>query len=132
MVNHHQEPNVYYIQLLNAGKKDSPKVVNRCQLFNLQRSTPPSASPVTLDGHATIPSFLQTNKPSVHLDSPSGRTSPSASNLHNSHFDKSATSADLHDSDDFGKAATADLHDFHNSHSFDDSFNIVNLSGQGP
>ena len=35
VVGHHDEPNVYYIQLLNSDKKALPKVVNRCQLFDL-------------------------------------------------------------------------------------------------
>ena len=37
VVGHHQEePNVYYIQLLNSSKHGQPKVVNRCQLFDLK------------------------------------------------------------------------------------------------
>ena len=42
MVGHHKETNVYYIQLLNSDKKGLPKVVNRHQLFDLNRSSPPS------------------------------------------------------------------------------------------
>ena len=58
VVGHHQEPNVYYIQLLNSSKPGQPKVVNRCQLYELQRSVPPSTSPLGDDGFASIPSFL--------------------------------------------------------------------------
>ena len=36
VVGHHQEPNVYYIQLLNSNKPGQPKVVNRCQLYDLK------------------------------------------------------------------------------------------------
>ena len=37
VVGHHQEePNVYYIQLLNSSKHGQPKVVNRCQLYDLK------------------------------------------------------------------------------------------------
>ena len=35
MVGHYQEPNVYYIQLLNSDHKVCPKVVNRHQLYDL-------------------------------------------------------------------------------------------------
>ena len=35
VVAHHQEPNVYYIQLLNSECKGHPKVVNHCQLYDL-------------------------------------------------------------------------------------------------
>ena len=45
VVGHHQEePNVYYIQLLNSSKHGQPKVVNRCQLYDLKQSVPPSTS----------------------------------------------------------------------------------------
>ena len=45
VVGHHQEePNVYYIQLLNNSKPGQPKVVNRHQLFDLKRSVPPSTT----------------------------------------------------------------------------------------
>ena len=50
MVGHHQEPNVYYIQLLNSSKPGQPKVVNRHQFYNLKRSVPPSVSPLGDDG----------------------------------------------------------------------------------
>ena len=36
VVGHHEEPNVYYIKLLSADKDAQPKVVNRCQLFDLK------------------------------------------------------------------------------------------------
>ena len=58
VVGHHQEPNVYYIQLLNSSKPGQPRVVNRRQLFDLKRSEPPSASPTGDDGFALVPSFL--------------------------------------------------------------------------
>ena len=58
VVGHHQEPNVYYIQLLNSNKPGQPKVVNRHQLYDLKRSVPPSTSPMGDDGFASIPSFL--------------------------------------------------------------------------
>ena len=40
VVAHHQEPNVYYIQLLNSEHKGHPKVVNHCQLYDLNQSSP--------------------------------------------------------------------------------------------
>ena len=59
VVGHHpQEPNVYYIQLLNSSKPGQLKVVNRCQLYDLKRSVPPSISPMGDDGFASIPSFF--------------------------------------------------------------------------
>ena len=60
MVGHHKEPNVYYIQLLNKDKSVSPKVVNLCQLFNLNHSSPPSVADNSQDDDdtAVIPSFL--------------------------------------------------------------------------
>ena len=36
VVGHHEEPNVYDIKLLSADKDAQPKVVNRCQLFDLK------------------------------------------------------------------------------------------------
>ena len=56
--NHLEEPNVYYIQLLNSSKPGQPKVVNRCQLYDLKRSVPPSMSSLDDDGFASILSFL--------------------------------------------------------------------------
>ena len=59
VVGHHQEePNVYYIQLLNNSKPGQPKVVNRHQLFDLKRSFPPSTASLDADGFSSIPSFL--------------------------------------------------------------------------
>ena len=59
VVGHHQEePNVYYIQLLNSSKPGQPKVVNRHQLYDLKRSVPPSTSSLDVDGFASILSFL--------------------------------------------------------------------------
>ena len=57
VVGHHQEPNVYYIQLLNSSKPGQPKVVNWHQLYDLKQSMPPSASPMGDDGFVPIPSF---------------------------------------------------------------------------
>ena len=58
-VGHHQEePNVYYIQLLNSSKPGQPKVVNRHQLFDLKRSVPPSTVSLDADGFSSILSFL--------------------------------------------------------------------------
>ena len=59
IVGHHSEPNVYYIQLLNKDKPGSPKAVNRCQLFDLNRSSPPSEATSSNGDFAVIPSFLQ-------------------------------------------------------------------------
>ena len=36
VVDHHKEPNVYYIRRLDADKDVKPKVVHRCQLFDLK------------------------------------------------------------------------------------------------
>ena len=59
VVGHHQEePNVYYIQLLNSSKPGQPKVVNQHKLYDLKRSVPPSVSPLGDDGFASIPSFF--------------------------------------------------------------------------
>ena len=44
VVGHHNEPNVYYVQLLNKDHKSHPKVVNCCQIYDLSRSNPPSES----------------------------------------------------------------------------------------
>ena len=63
MVGHHDEPNVYYIQLLDSDKKAHPKVVNRCQLFDLNHSVPPSiSSSAAADDLASVPSFLHSNR----------------------------------------------------------------------
>ena len=57
----HSEPNVYYIQLLNKDKIGNPKVVNRCQLFDLKRSEPPSVASTSPNGDSAVPSFLLPN-----------------------------------------------------------------------
>ena len=61
VVGHHQEPNMYYIQLLNSDHKGHPKVVNCHQLYDLNRSCLPSESSGSgskgLDV-PVIPSFL--------------------------------------------------------------------------
>ena len=44
VVGHHQGPNVYHIQLLNSDHKGHPKVVSCHQLYDLNRSCPPSVS----------------------------------------------------------------------------------------
>ena len=44
VVGHHQEPNVYYIQLLNSDHKGHPKVVNCHQLYDLNQSCLPLES----------------------------------------------------------------------------------------
>ena len=57
----HQEPNVYYIQLLSQDHKSKPKVVNCCQLYDLNRSISPSASQDLEsrdDGYPVLPCFL--------------------------------------------------------------------------
>ena len=65
IVGHHEEPNVYYNQLLNLDKKGSPKVVNQHQLFDLNHSNPPSMINFSFDGDfAIVPSFLHSNKTS--------------------------------------------------------------------
>ena len=58
VVGHHAEPNVYYIQLLNTDKPGSPKAVNRRQLFDLNRTSPPSEATSPNGDFAVIPSFL--------------------------------------------------------------------------
>ena len=44
VISHHNKPNVYYIQLLNKDHKGHPKVVNQHQIYDLNRSSPPSES----------------------------------------------------------------------------------------
>ena len=39
MTGHHEEPNIYYIQLLNSSKPGQPRVVNLYQLFDLNWSS---------------------------------------------------------------------------------------------
>ena len=58
VVGHDLEPNVYYIQLLNQDKPQHPKVVNRCQLFDLKWSEPPSVASTSPNGDSAVPSFL--------------------------------------------------------------------------
>ena len=66
VVGHHAEPNVYYIQLLNTDKPGSPKAVNRHQLFDLNRTSPPSEATSLNGDFAVIPSFLHP-KPTTKL-----------------------------------------------------------------
>ena len=62
MVSHHDEPNVYYVKPLDSGEKVHPKVVNRCQLFDLNHSVPPSiGSSSATDDLSSVPSFLHSN-----------------------------------------------------------------------
>ena len=58
VVDHHKEPNVYYIRRLSAGKDTQPKVVNRHQLFDLKRSVPPSVNRNSVDDLASVPLYL--------------------------------------------------------------------------
>ena len=64
VIGHHHEPNMYYVQLLNKDHKGCPKVVNYCQIYDLDRSILPSES---LDSNCkdgdipVIPSFLNHN-----------------------------------------------------------------------
>ena len=61
VVGHHQEPNVYYIQLLSQDCKSKPKVVNHRQLYDLNWSISPSASRDLEsgdDGYPVLPCFL--------------------------------------------------------------------------
>ena len=70
MVGHHNEPNVYYIKLLNSDKKALPKVVNRRQLLDLNRSVPPSiGGSNAANGLASVPSFLLSNRSDTGLTS---------------------------------------------------------------
>ena len=55
---------MYYIQLLNSDHKGHPKVVNRRQLYDLNRSGPLSESSTCGSGDSdvlVIPSFLSRN-----------------------------------------------------------------------
>ena len=69
VVGHHEEPKIYYIQLLNSDKKGLPKVVNQCQLFDLNHSSPPSITNSFNGDSATVPSFLNPSRSNVNLDS---------------------------------------------------------------
>ena len=64
VVDHHKEPNVYYIKRLDADKYTQPKVVNRHQLFDLKRSVPPSVNRNSVDDLASVPSYLHNNSKS--------------------------------------------------------------------
>ena len=64
VVGHHEEPNIYYIKLLSADKDAKPKVVNRCQLFDLKQSVPPSVGRNSVDDLTTVLSFLHNNRKS--------------------------------------------------------------------
>ena len=61
MISHHNEPNMCYVQLLNKDCKSHPKVVNHCQINDLNRSSPPSESLESDpkdDNISVVPSFL--------------------------------------------------------------------------
>ena len=61
VVGHHQESNVYYIQLLNPDCKSKPKVVNCHQIYDLNHSQSPSESQGSEpgdNGNSAIPSFF--------------------------------------------------------------------------
>ena len=62
VVDHHKEPNIYYIKCLSADKDAQPKVVHRRQLFDLKQSVPPSVSRNSADELATVLSFLHSNR----------------------------------------------------------------------
>ena len=65
MVIHHDEPNVYYIHLWNLDKKVHLRVMNWCQLFYLNQSTPPSIASSSATGDlVSVPSFLHSNRSS--------------------------------------------------------------------
>ena len=64
VVDHHKEPNVYYIKRLDADKYTQPKVVNRHQLFDLKRSVPPSVNRNSVDDLASVLSYLHNNNKS--------------------------------------------------------------------
>ena len=55
---------MYYVQLLNQDHKGHPKVVNQYQIYDLNRSSPPSESLDSdpKDGDiSVVPSFLARN-----------------------------------------------------------------------
>ena len=69
IIGHHKEPYVYYIQLLNSDKKGLPKVVDWCQLFDLNCTSPPSITN-SFDGDcAMVPSFLNPSRSNINFDS---------------------------------------------------------------
>ena len=64
VIGHHNEPNMYYVQLLNKDHKGHPKVVNHHQIYDLNRSSLPSESLDSdpKDGDIlVVPSFLAWN-----------------------------------------------------------------------
>ena len=62
VVGHHDETNVYYMKPLDSDKKVHLKVVNQCQLFDLNQSIPPSISTSSAtDDLASVLSFLHSN-----------------------------------------------------------------------
>ena len=48
--------------MFSADKDVQPKVVHRRQLFDLNQSAPPSVGRNSVDGLATVPSFLHNNR----------------------------------------------------------------------
>ena len=68
VVSHHEGPNVYYIQPLNADKKGLPKVVNQHQLFDLNNSSPPSVTNSFYGDFVTVPFFLNTSKSKSNIN----------------------------------------------------------------
>ena len=87
VVGHHQEPNVYYIQLLNSSKPGQPKVVNWHQLYNLKISVPASVSPLGDDGFASIPSLFnrQPNSFSSNVGNFGNQHIPHHYSMHSKH-----------------------------------------------
>ena len=69
IVGDHEEPNVYYIHLLNADKKGLLKVVNQCQLFDLNCSGPPSITNSFDDNFVMVLSFLNTGNSKSNINS---------------------------------------------------------------
>ena len=93
VVGHHQEPNVYYVQLLSQDRKSKPKVVNHHQLYDLNQSISPSASHDLKsrdDDYPVLPCFLagksQGSYNSLFSD-------PHSSNHYNTHSKLKAATA---------------------------------------
>ena len=82
MIGQHEEPNVYYSQLLNGHKPGQHKVVNQHQLFDLNQSSPPSTSTSLNDGFATIPSFLTPKQSNSNLSNSTTQDSLHDYNTH--------------------------------------------------
>ena len=64
VIGHHHKSNMYYVQLLNKDHKGHPKVVNCCQIYDLNWSILPSESlgSDSKDGDIpVVPSFLNCN-----------------------------------------------------------------------